>query len=179
VILEKYSLGVGDRFAHEGKPQLAACMRAAEEGVIVIPVWNKSNREHKTVGSEPSSTRAAADAAVRALGWTSSYYVDADHINLDTVDRFLPASDFFTIDVAHAIGRPVEKETAEDFLRRHPELCGPLEIQGLADPLPLDPATAFAAASKYLRAVVEAGTNLPPHRGAQAARDVYHRSLHG
>jgi hypothetical protein len=157
VILEKYSLGVGDRFAHEGKPQLAACMRAAEEGVIVIPVWNKSNREHKTVGSEPSSTRAAADAAVRALGWTSSYYVDADHINLDTVDRFLPASDFFTIDVAHAIGRPVEKETAEDFLRRHPELCGPLEIQGLADPLPLDPATAFAAASKYLRAVVEAG----------------------
>jgi hypothetical protein len=157
VTLEKYSLGVGDRFAHQGKPQLAACMRAAEQGVTVVPVWNKSNREHKTVGSEPSSTRAAADAAVRALAWTHSYYVDADHINLDTVDRFLPASDFFTIDVADAIGRPVEKKTAEDFLRHHPELCGRLEIPGLAEPLPLDPAAAVAAASKYLRAVGEAG----------------------
>jgi tagaturonate epimerase len=157
VILEKYSLGVGDRFAHQAKPQLAACVRAAEQGVSVIPVWNKSNREHKIVGSEPSGTRQAADAAVRALGWTSSYYVDADHINLETVDRFVPSSDFFTIDVAHAIGRPVEKETTGNFLRDHPELCGRLEIQGLAEPLALDPATAFAAASKYLRAVAEAG----------------------
>ncbi len=157
MILEKYSLGVGDRFAHQGKPQLAACMRAAELGVAVIPVWNKSNREHKTVGSEPSSVRAAADAAVHALGWTSSYYVDADHINLDSVDRFVPSSDFFTIDVAHAIGRPVEKETAENFLRQHPELSGRDEIQGLDEPLALGPATAFAAASKYLRAVTEAG----------------------
>ena len=156
-VLEKYSLGVGDRFAHQAKPQLVACMRAAEQGVAVVPVWNKSNREHKIVGSEPSSVREAADAAVRALGWRQSYYVDADHINLETVDRFLPSSDFFTIDVAHAIGRPVEKETAENFLRQHPELSGRIEIAGLAEPLALDSASAFAAASKYLRAVGEAG----------------------
>ena len=36
--LEKYSLGVGDRFAHQAKPQLAACMKAAEKGVTVAPV---------------------------------------------------------------------------------------------------------------------------------------------
>ena len=142
MILEKYSLGVGDRFGQQAKAQLAACMLAAERGVSVIPVWNKSNREHKIVGSEPYSTRAAADAAVRESGWTLAYYVDADHINLDTVDRFLESSDFFTIDVADAIGRPVEPALAEAFLRRHPEL---------------ESATALAAASKYLAAVQEAG----------------------
>jgi len=142
VVLEKYSLGVGDRFAHQAKAQLAACMRAAERGVIVIPVWNKSNREHLIVGSQPSSTRAAADAAVRELGWTRPYYVDADHINLDTVDRFLESSDFFTIDVANAIGRPVDRDAAEGFLHRHPEFAS---------------AGAAAAASKYLLAVREAG----------------------
>jgi hypothetical protein len=142
VVLEKNSLGVGDRFAHQAKAQLAACMRAAERGVIVIPVWNKSNREHLIVGSQPSSTRAAADAAVRELGWTRPYYVDADHINLDTVDRFLESSDFFTIDVANAIGRPVPQDAAESFLRRHPEL---------------ESAGAVTAASKYLLAVREAG----------------------
>ncbi len=32
--------------------------------------------------------------------------LDADHINLDTVERFLAPSDFFTIDVAHFISKP-------------------------------------------------------------------------
>src|SRR5215831_10318451 len=96
--LEKYSLGMGDRFAHQAKPQLAACICAAKHGVSVAPVWNKSNREHITVGSDPRSTRAAADAAVREAGWTDSYYIDADHINLNTVDRYIEPCDFFTID---------------------------------------------------------------------------------
>ncbi len=155
--LEKYSIGVGDRFAHQAKAQLSACVKAAERGVPVIPVWNKSNREHKIVGSEPASTRAAADAAVRALGWTASHYVDADHINLGTVDRFLEPSDFFTIDVADAIGRPAEASAVEKFARRHPELAGRVEIPGVAEPLELTREKAAATASKYLRAVAEAG----------------------
>ncbi len=106
VLLSKYSIGVGDRFAHQAKPQLRACMMAAEAGVDVIPVWNKSNREHIIIGSDPASTRAAADEAVRALGWRKPYYVDADHINLKTVDRFIEPCDFFTIDVADWIGKP-------------------------------------------------------------------------
>jgi tagaturonate epimerase len=53
--LEKYSLGVGDRFAHQAKAQLRACMMAAEQGVEVIPVWNKFHREHVTIGSEPTT----------------------------------------------------------------------------------------------------------------------------
>ncbi|HMC61602.1 MAG TPA: hypothetical protein VKJ01_20590, partial [Candidatus Solibacter sp.] len=93
LILEKFTLGVGDRFAHQAAPQLRACMMAADRGVTVVPVWNKSNREHAIVGSEPPSVRAAADAAVRRLGWGLPYHVDADHINLSTVDRFIGSSD--------------------------------------------------------------------------------------
>ena len=103
--LEKFSVGVGDRFAHQAKAQLQACVMAAARGVTVIPVWNKSNREHGIVGSEPASVRAAADAAVRQSGWKQPYHVDADHINLGTVDRFIDASDFYTLDVAAAIGQ--------------------------------------------------------------------------
>jgi tagaturonate epimerase len=69
LLLSKYSIGVGDRFAHQARAQLQACMKAAEQGVDVIPVWNKSNREHTIIGSSPASTRAAADEAVRTLGW--------------------------------------------------------------------------------------------------------------
>src|SRR5512132_275646 len=100
--LEKYSLGVGDRFARQAKAQLRACQMAAGRGAAVVPVWNKSNREHLIVGSEPASVRAAADAAVKDLGWNGPYHVDADHINLTTVDRFIGASDFYTLDVAAA-----------------------------------------------------------------------------
>ena len=63
-MLGKYSVGIGDRFAHQGKAQLQACMQALTNGVEVIPVWNKSNREHTIIGSEPSSVRQEADAAV-------------------------------------------------------------------------------------------------------------------
>lgn len=102
----KYSFGVGDRFAHEGVNQLKALIEAEERfGVHFVPVWNKSNREHQIVGTEPIETRKEADAAVAALGYKDQYFVDADHINLTNVDRFIEASDFFTIDVADYIGK--------------------------------------------------------------------------
>ena len=66
----------------------------AEElfGVHFVPVWNKSNREHVIVGTEPGEVRKEADAAVAALGYEGQYFVDADHINLGNVDRFTPPS---------------------------------------------------------------------------------------
>ena len=156
MILEKYSIGVGDRFAHQARPQLAACMLAARRGVTVIPVWNKSNREHRIVGSEPYCTRAAADVAVRELDWKHSYYLDADHINVATVDRFLAPCDFFTLDVADTIGAAPATGSVEDFLRRHPELMGRIELPGIDEPLDVTPAQARAAAHKYLAAVADA-----------------------
>lgn len=62
--LGKFSLGMGDRFAQEAEAQLRACVLAAEHGANVVPVWNKSNREHLIIGSEPDSVRAAAAAGV-------------------------------------------------------------------------------------------------------------------
>src|SRR6266568_4384765 len=115
LMLSKYSFGVGDRFAHQAKAQLRACMLAAEQGAEVIPVWNKSHREHTTVGSQPDSVRRAADAAVRELRWQKPYHVDADHIRLETVDEFIASSDFYTIDVADLIGLPADEDTVKAF----------------------------------------------------------------
>ena len=111
----KYSFGIGDRFAHEGVNQLKALLKVEEEyGVHFVPVWNKSNREHTIVGTVPMETRQEADAAVAALGYKDQYFVDADYINLNNVDKFIDACDFFTIDVADYIGK--EGSMEERFL---------------------------------------------------------------
>ena len=135
LILGRFSIGIGDRFAHQAQAQLRACQLALEQGVEIIPVWNKSNREHSIIGSEPSATRAAADAAVKALGWAAPHFLDADHIRLETVGRFLPHCDFYTIDVADFIGQPAAPEAVEAFLNRHPELIGTQVVPGIAEPL--------------------------------------------
>ena len=104
--ISKYSFGIGDRFAHEGVNQLKALIAAEKKfGVHFTPVWNKSNREHTIIGTEPMSTRREADAAVKALGYADAYFCDADHINITNVDKFLDACDFFTLDVADYIGK--------------------------------------------------------------------------
>jgi len=153
--LGKYSLGVGDRFGHQAKAQLEACREAAALGVAVTPVWNKSNREHTVIGSEPASVRAAADRAVRELGWAAPYHVDADHINLNTADRFVASSDFFTLDVADAIGQ--RSGNVDRFLARHAELAGSVQIAGIPEAFVITPESAASIAVKYLFAVEEAG----------------------
>ena len=155
--LGKYSLGVGDRFARQAAAQLRACMAAARQGVEVVPVWNKSNREHTIIGSEPASTRAAADAAVKALGWKGTYHVDADHIGLDTVDRFIPHADFYTIDVADWIGKPAAAAELAAFTGRHPELVGRIAIPGIEPAFEITATQVQQIAGKYLLAVKEAG----------------------
>jgi hypothetical protein len=154
--LGKYSIGVGDRFAQQAGAQLQACVRAAGWGVEVIPVWNKSNREHLIIGSDPAAVRAAADAAVRELGWRKPWHVDADHIRLETVDRFLPHADFYTIDVADSIGKPAEAAAIKAFANRHPELAGSLSIPGIQSPVQITPADVDRVARKFLFAVQEA-----------------------
>ncbi len=154
--LEKFSIGVGDRFAHQAKAQLRACQLIANDGIEVVPVWNKSNREHTFIGSEPASVLAAAKEAVAALGWQRGWHVDADHIRLETVDRFLPHSDFFTIDVADSIGKPAPLEQVSGFVDRHPELVGTLLIDGIGEPLKTTRADIIRVAAKYLSAIQEA-----------------------
>lgn len=155
--LERFSFGVGDRFAHQAKAQLRAFQKLASDGIDVAPVWNKSNREHTFVGSEPQSVFDAAQAAVKDLDWTRPWHVDADHIRLDTVDRFLPCSDFFTIDVADSIGKPAAAADVQAFVNRHPELIGSLQIPGVNTTLSIARADVERVAGKYLLAVQDAG----------------------
>jgi hypothetical protein len=155
--LPKFSIGVGDRFAHQAKAQLAACLLAADAGVEVVPVWNKSNREHTIIGTEPVQTRDAADVAVKEMGWSKPYFLDADHINLKTVQRFLDPCDFFTLDVADMIGQPAKPEDVGAFLAAHSELIGTVAIPGIAEPFHTDKAFVEGVADKFLAAVQNAG----------------------
>ncbi len=151
--LEKYSLGMGDRFAHQGQAQLQAIVQARQHGIALTPVWNKSNREHALIHSEPASVRSEADAAVKALGWERAYHVDADHINLKTVDRFIEASDFYTIDVADFTGRAAPTTEIDAFVADTRAYLGALALPGLSSPLTLDEKTIEGAARKFLNAM--------------------------
>jgi hypothetical protein len=155
--LGRYSFGIGDRFAHQAKAQLRAVMLAGERGVEVTPVWNKSNREHTIIGSNPASVRAAAVKAVKELGWNTPWHVDADHIRLETVDRFVPSCDFFTIDVADTIGKPANPASVTAFAGRHPELAGKINIPNLDRPVKMMRGEVERIAGKYLLAAQEAG----------------------
>jgi hypothetical protein len=156
--LGKYSMGIGDRFGHEGPAQLAAFLKAKGAGIEVHPVWNKSNREHTLIGTEPGDTRAEADSAVRDTGWPGSYFVDADHINLSNVDRFIAASDFFTLDVADYIGEAPADEELAAFVRAQEKYVGPLVIPGIDAVIDVTPALLDSIGRTFLKAVKEAGT---------------------
>ena len=155
--IEKYTFGTGDRFAHQGRAQLQAILNARDVGIDVYPVWNKSNREHTIIKSQPGDVRTEADAAVAALGFTGAYYVDADHIGLKTVDAFIPASDFFTLDVADFTGKAAEADTVEIFLKAVRRYSGSLSIPGIDRPFDLTEKIVRRAADKFLLAIEEAG----------------------
>ncbi len=131
--LGKYSFGTGDRFGKEGEAQLRAVIQILEAGVQVTPVWNKSHREHQTVQSKPRSIRTEADNAVKNLGYREDYFVDADHINLNTVDAYIDFSDFFTIDVADYIGEEANKEDKDEFLNYFEKYTEKLIIPGISE----------------------------------------------
>jgi len=153
----KISIGTGDRFEHQGEAQLRAVMKAAENGVDIVPVWNKSNREHNIVHSEPEGTRKEADAAVAALGWKGQYLVDADHINLTNVDRFVAVSDFFTLDVASYINKPAEEDAVMAFRKSCMGLGKLVSIPGIVEPIEITDRLLDEMAGKYLAAIQEAG----------------------
>jgi len=151
--LGKYSIGVGDRFTYQGEAQLRAVMKANERGMDIVPVWNKSNREHLYVGTRPVDTRVEADNAVKALNYQGAYFVDADHINLDTVSGYVESSDFFTLDVASFIGKESSPEKVEAFIASCQRYTGYLQIPGIFEPLRISDQLLRRLAGKFLAAI--------------------------
>lgn len=154
--LGKFSLGIGDRFSHQGVAQLKAIVKANQSGLEITPVWNKSNREHIYVHSQPQDVRLEADAAVKTLGYTGKYFVDADHINLGNVAPFVETADFFTLDVASYIGKQSPAEEIEAFVNSCKKYLGNLAIPGIETPLEVSEELLRSITSKFLAATNQA-----------------------
>ena len=154
--LGKNSIGIGDRFSHQGVAQLRAIIKANKAGLDISPVWNKSNREHQIVHSRPEDVRKEADAAVAELGFTGKYFVDADHINMGTVAPFVGSSDFFTLDVASFIGKESKPEDVSAFIASCGKYIGSLSIPGIDHPLVVTEALLEKIAGKFLAATTQA-----------------------
>lgn len=152
----KYSFGIGDRFGRQGKAQLSAMLKAKEAGIDIIPVWNKSNREHGIVGTAPENVRQEADESVSSLGWTGEYYVDADHINLSNVDPYVEHSDFFTIDVADYISEPADSSDKDLFIEQNKKYLGDLRIPGISKTYRITEELLSEIADRYLYATQKA-----------------------
>jgi hypothetical protein len=132
-------------------------VRALHHGIEVIPVWNKSNREHVIIGSEPASARQAAEAAIKSLAWKLPYFCDADHITLQTVGSFLDSCDFFTIDVADFIGQTAPPADIDHFVKRRAELLGRIQLEETDEVFEITQEKLRQIAQKYLTAVKKAG----------------------
>ena len=155
--LNRFSFGVGDRFAHQAKAQLKGMQMAKEQGVAITPVWNKSYREHTTIGSEPLVTRQQADDAIKSAGWADLYFLDADHINLKNVDYFMDTCDFFTLDVADYIGLKSDKSLVDGFVSKYKKYAGKLDLPGLDQAFDISEELIKDVAEKYLYAAKQAG----------------------
>ena len=155
--LGKFSMGLGDRFAHQGEAQLRAVIKANQQtGLDINPVWNKSNREHIYVHSHPSDVRKEANDAVANLGYKGQYFVDADHINLSTVAPFVETADFFTLDVAAFIGKPSAESDVRAWVSTCQKYVGELQIPGMTQPIVVTEKLLEEVASKFLAATQQA-----------------------
>ena len=151
---------------------------------------NRAPRSSRSGTSRTASTRPsapsraasapAADAAVRELGWTKPYHVDADHIRLETVDGFLASSRL----LHHRRGRrrsasPPTPDAVKAFADRHPELVGRLEIPGIERAVHDDAGRRGADRRQVPARRAGGGRDLSPHRRRQGRGPLHHRSLDG
>ncbi len=122
----------------------------------MVHEWNKSFREHEITQSHPKDTRRKADEAVSKLNWNGDYYVDADHVNLNSIDLFIDNCDFFTIDVADYIGKIPSDSDLKSFMTANKKYTGEITIEGVHEKFIVDEDKLKQIGLKYLYAVKEA-----------------------
>ena len=131
--LRKFSLGIGDRFAQQGVFQLEALLEASKLGVHISPVWNRSNREHQVLETNPLAVRQEADHAVKTLDWSDSYFVDADKITIDTVDKYISHANYFSVDVSGEIDRSADDKEINRLVEVCNDALGVATVDGVDD----------------------------------------------
>jgi hypothetical protein len=109
------------------------------------------------IGTQPSDVRMEADSVIKTAGYKKPYFVDADHINLDTVDKFISSSDFFTVDVASYIGKRAVDSEISTFIENAGKYIGKIEVQGIKKSLKCSSKQLADIAEKYLFAAKKAG----------------------
>ena len=91
------------------------------------------------------------------------------------VDRFLEASNFYTIDVADFVGRAADQESVSAFMSGASPLLGQIDVLGMESRLEISRGTLKMAASKYLRAMQEAGRihrHIAQHKGGNFITEI-------
>ena len=83
--------------------------------------------------------------------------MDADHIGLGNVDKFIESSDFFTLDVADFISKTTDKTDVDSFVQKHRKYIGSLAIDGIEETFNITEEQIRAIANKFLLAVKQAG----------------------
>ncbi len=171
--LTSYSFGTGDRFGKQGEALLKAVQKAQNElGVAITPVWNKSNREHQIIGTQPQEVRQEAAQAVESLHWDDAYFVDADHISQVTVNQYLECSDFFTLDVAEYIGEPCNPEARAIFLQENESFIGEMTVPGIDEAFTVTKDFLAGWADQYLEAINQASKLFEYIRGRKQSDNV-------
>ena len=178
--LEKYSIGVGDRFAHQAKAQLRACIDAAGRGIDVVPVWNKSFREHGIVGSRPEERARGRGPGGQGAGLERAPITWTRTTSTWTRSRVHRGQRFFHPGRRQRHRPPVPAAAIEAFLARHPELVGRIEVRRAERADPITPASVAAIAAKYLFArAAQAGRIYRHIASRKGRRAVHHRGLDG
>ncbi|MDD5765119.1 MAG: tagaturonate epimerase family protein, partial [Candidatus Marinimicrobia bacterium] len=93
-----------------------------------------------------------------SLGWKAPYFVDADHINRNTVADFLEFSDFFTVDVAGSIGKKPDGQDVAGFFKFCERYTKPFLIPGFSEKLSVSKNVVEEIMGQFLAPVLEAET---------------------
>ena len=108
------------------------------------------------MGTQPHTLREEADSAINASDYNGSYYLDADHITLDTVDSFVDSHNFFTLDISEHIGREDDSEAIDSFVKSLEPHLGKIELPGIDEPVELTEEVAHSTAKNFLYAIRQA-----------------------